>query len=488
MSHSRFVSLIITISILFSGCNVNFTKPITPDRFEQKIKSSAPISSMDSQKLGTAPERISLNPSQNQGIKLDAPEKLDADDTILGLAQPIKEKEDSRISISKPIFKINASRNVVMTGNHNTIPMTLNKYVQSEIDRLTKGPDRDFFIESYRRSGRFRPYILEKLKKAGLPENLSWLPLIESGFKTQVFSKAHALGLWQFVPTTGSKFGLKMNTFIDERLDPDKSTMAAIEYLKELHQIFGDWTTVLAAYNCGQGKVLRIIDSQNINYLENFWDLYERLPFETSKFVPKFLATIHIVNNMRKYGFQNIKPYPPYKYESVKITKQVHLESIAKCIDKPLKELIILNPELKNKILPPGTYLLKIPIGTKNILLTSIDNIPVASPHQHSFAYHRVQKGQTLSTIAKRYGTTITKIQLYNRLKGTDLKAGQVLKLPGKSTTPTLIKKYKKYFVKAGDSPYNIAVRHNMPLQQFMTINDLTSKSMIRPGQRLYVE
>ncbi len=488
MSPSRFISLIITISILFSGCNVNFNKPITPDCFEQKIKSSAPIASIDSQKLGTTPESIALNPSQNQGIKLDAPKKPASEDAVLGLAQPIDKKEDFRISISRRIFEINASRNVVVTGNHKTIPMTLNKYVQSEIDRLTKGPDRDYFIESYRRSGRFRPYIIEKLKKAGLPESLSWLPLIESGFQTQTFSKAQVLGLWQFVPSTGSKFGLKMNTFIDERLDPDKSTIAAIEYLKELHQIFGDWTTALAAYNCGQGRVLRIIHSQNINYLDNFWDLYERLPFETSKFVPKFLATIHIVNNMQKYGFQNIKPYPPYKYESVKITKPAHLESIAKCIDKPLKELTKLNPELKNKMLPPGTYLLKIPMGTKNILLTSIDNIPVASPHQHSFAYHRVQKGQTLSTIAKHYGTTTKKIQLHNRLKGTDLKVGQVLRLPGKSTTPNLIKKYKMYFAKAGDNPYNIAARHNMPLQQFMIINDLTSKSMIRPGQRLYVE
>jgi membrane-bound lytic murein transglycosylase D len=546
MNPFRFIPLII-ISALLSGCNVNFTKPITQDYIEQKSKSSEPISSKDFQKLGIISESIILNPSQNQGIKLDDPEKLNHDDAISDLAQTIdqkkfqgtkaqpffnraldyceasknfsqkgdpdnalnaldqayamiididtsdnpkiiQQKEDVRILISKRILEIYASRNVVVTRNHKTIPMTLNKYVQSEIDRLTKGPDRDFFIESYRRSGQFRPYIIEKLKMAGLPENLSWLPLIESGFQTQAFSKSQALGLWQFIPTTGSKFGLKMNIYIDERLDPDKSTMAAIEYLKKLHQIFGDWTTVLAAYNYGEGRVLRIIRNQNINYLDNFWDLYERLPWETSRFVPKFLATIHIVNNMRKYGFQNIKPYPPYKYESVEITKQAHLESIAKCIGKPFKELTRINPELRYKMLPPETYLLKIPSGTKKILLSLIDKIPVASLPQHSFACHRVQKDQTLSTIAKHYGTTSKKIQSYNRLKGTDLKVGQVLKLPGKSTTPTSIKKYKKYFAKAGDSPYNIAARHNMPLQQFMMINDLTSKSMIRPGQRLYVE
>lgn len=165
-----------------------------------------------------------------------------------------QQKEDIRFMISKRILEIYASRHIIVNGKHNPIPITLNKYVEKEIKRLT-GPERNFFLRSVARAGRYRPYITAELKKAGLPEELSWLPLIESGFKIDALSPARALGLWQFIPSTGYKFGLKRNYYVDERLDPIKSTKAAISYLSELHKIFGDWSTVLAAYNCGEGRV-----------------------------------------------------------------------------------------------------------------------------------------------------------------------------------------------------------------------------------------
>jgi len=169
-----------------------------------------------------------------------------------------QQKEDMRYMISKRILEIYASRNIVVNGKYNAIPITMNKYVKQQIAQLT-GPDRQFLIQSIRRAGRYRPFIAAEMKKAGLPEELSWLPLIESGFKIRALSKSRALGLWQFIPSTGYKFGLNRNYYIDERLDPVKSTKAAIAYFKELHKIFGDWSTVLAAYNCGEGRVLRII-------------------------------------------------------------------------------------------------------------------------------------------------------------------------------------------------------------------------------------
>lgn len=601
--------LVAVILIPLFGCNNYFHRPFSASHVDQndQLSASTPNQDVSKQPVGTTPSQnpkikssVTASSDENDSIAESLPtsdpqeppdtavqpffdraldfceasqdfwQKGELDNALNALDQAyaliididtsddpklIQQKEDLRFLISKRILEIYASRHIVVNGNHKAIPMTMNKHVQSEIDRLTKGRDRKFFIESYRRSGRFRPYIIEKLKQAGLPESLSWLPLIESGFKPQALSKARALGLWQFIPSTGSKFGLKRDMYVDERLDPDKSTMAAIEYLKELHQIFGDWTTVLAAYNCGEGRVLRIIRSQNVNYLDNFWDLYERLPWETARYVPKFLATIHIVNNMEKYGFQDIRPYPPYEYEAIEVTKQIYLQSIANYIQKPLSELICLNPELRYKMLPPDTYLLKIPSGNKETLIASIDIIPEASPPQRSFVYYKVRKGQTLSTIAnrykttvleitaanrivhknhivagtllkipqhgrgasssfaeidhrpslsatshtvksgdslwniaRRYGTTTTKIQARNNLTSTNLTVGQVLKLPGKTITSAPAKQYKKYSVKAGDSPYNIATRYNMPLQQFLIINNLSSNSMIYPGQMLNVK
>ncbi|MFA9498729.1 MAG: lytic transglycosylase domain-containing protein, partial [Deltaproteobacteria bacterium] len=228
------------------------------------------------------------------GIETDDADKL------------FQQKEDLRFMIAKRILEIYASRNIVINGNYNAIPLVMNKHVQKEIARFTQNSEKKFFIESYQRSGKYRSYIVSALKEAGLPVELSWLPLIESGFKVNALSKARALGLWQFIPSTGYKFGLKRDKFIDERIDPVKSTQAAIAYLKELHQIFGDWSTVLAAYNCGEGRVLRVIRTQNINYLDNFWDLYERLPLETARYVPRFIATLHIIQNKEKYGLDSI--------------------------------------------------------------------------------------------------------------------------------------------------------------------------------------
>jgi len=313
----------------------------------------------------------------------------------------LQSKEDLRFTISKRILEIYASRHIVVNGSHNAIPIDMNKYVMAEIDRFTKGNERNFFVASYKRSGRYRPQIVSALKEAGLPVELSWLPLIESGFKVNAYSKARALGLWQFIPSTGYKFGLKRDLYIDERLDPIKSTNAAIAYQKQLHGFFGDWTTVLAGYNCGEARVLRLIRSQNINYLDNFWDLYERLPRETARYVPRFLATLHIVNNLAKYGFDGIEVATPLEYETVAVSKPVHLRDVAKKIGATEKMLKELNPELRYQIVPKDGYVLKVPKGKTEVLIAKLPEIPVASKQLRSVAYHRIRRGETLSTTAK---------------------------------------------------------------------------------------
>jgi len=406
----------------------------------------------------------------------------------------IQQKEDLRFMISKRILEIYASRNIVVNGSHNEIPRVMNKHVQAEIDQFTIGSERDFFIESYRRSGRYRKHIVTALEEAGLPEELSWLPLIESGFKVNALSRSRALGLWQFIPSTGYKFGLKRDKLIDERMDPVKSTRAAIEYLKELHAIFGDWTTVLAAYNCGEGRVLNVIRHQNVNYLDNFWDLYERLPRETARYVPRFLATLHILDQPERYGMNlNDLDMPP-QYETVTIDKQIHLKDVAKSLAVEESVLGELNPELRYKICPEDSYPLKVPPYKSDILLTQLDNIPVSNPPSRAFVYHRVRPGETLSLIAKQYRTSVAMIMRTNNLRRSNyIVAGRLLKIPQKGYAQRPLKipmpKYGRsviHEVKKGDSLWKIAKQYGTTTKNIQQLNHLATTEL-RKGQVLTI-
>jgi len=417
---------------------------------------------------------------------LDQAYALILDVNISDQPKLIQQKEDLRFLISKRILEIYASRNIVVNGNHHAIPVGINKYVQAEIDNFTTGNERNFFIESYRRSGRYRPQIVAELRKAGLPTELSWLPLIESGFKVRALSKARALGLWQFIPSTGYKFGLSRDKYIDERLDPDKATRAAIAYMKELHQIFGDWTTVLAAYNCGEGRVLRVIREQNVNYLDNFWDLYERLPYETARYVPRFLATLHIIENLERYGLYSIAVDQPHIYEEVQVSKQIHLRNAARAVGATERNLVDLNPELRYKILPPTHYALNVPAGTGQMLLSSIDQLPVTSPPTRSFVYHRVRRGETLSIIARKYRTSVRHIMRANNLRSSHyIVAGRLLKIPQrgfKYSPKNHQRNYTKYktthTVSRGDSLWNIAKRYGVTTKKIQELNNLPTTEL----------
>uniref|UniRef100_A0A7C4MPF2 LysM peptidoglycan-binding domain-containing protein n=1 Tax=Desulfatirhabdium butyrativorans TaxID=340467 RepID=A0A7C4MPF2_9BACT len=493
-----------------------------------------------------------------------------------GRPRLIQQKDDLRHLISKRIMEIYASRNLVRPANHNVIPMSMNRHVQAEIDLLTKGAEKDFFINAYQRSGRYREWIEAELVKEGLPKELSWLPLIESGYKSNAFSPARALGLWQFIASTGYRFGLNRDQFVDERLDPYKSTRAAILYLKELHSLFGDWETALAAYNCGENRVLRTISSQRVNYLDNFWDLYEKLPQETARYVPRFIATLHIVSDPKKYGLEDISPEPPLAFETIDIFRNIHLKHVAQATDTPLPYLKLLNPELRLDITPAEGYTLKIPPGTRDLLLSKLDEIPdsmdtpteapakpdikhtthlvakgetiqsiakkygipaseiaklnkspksghikpgtvlvlphpsmktaATSPQKASAEpakptkavtkidpkapiVHTVQKGENLFSIASRYGTTVQAIQKLNNFNTINLTIGQTLQIPFESVSSAKpLISLKKYEVKKGDSPTSIARTHQMPIERFLSINNLTEKSRLLPGQKVYVE
>ena len=410
----------------------------------------------------------------------------------------LQQKEDIRFTISKRIIEAYASRLTTAQGNYNAIPLTMNDHVQKALASF-QGRERSFFLDAYSRSGKYRPAIVKALNEAGLPEELSWLPLIESGFKVRALSRARALGLWQFIASTGYKFGLKRDHWIDERMDPEKSTQAAIAYLKELHQMFGDWTTVLAAYNCGEWGVLRRIRSQRINYLDNFWDLYERLPRETASYVPRFLAVLHILKDPAAYGFDLPPVEDGMEIEKVTVNKQVHLKTIAERLDVDYDTLKELNAELRHNSTPPSAYSLRVPAGKGEVLLAKLDDIPAWRPPATSHYVHRVRSGDSLSSLAMRYRTSVSAIMAANNLNNPHyLRAGWNLRIPTSARVPapssearavqtaTMGQSVDTYVVKRGDSLWKIASRYGTTVHTIQSLNGLRG-SRLRVGQVLKV-
>jgi len=339
----------------------------------------------------------------------------------------IQEKDNLRLLIAQRIQEYNAARRNPAVSNHKSIPLTDNQWVEREIKSFL-GPERKAFEEGYRRAGFYKDYIIEELRKAGLPDDLVWLPIVESLFKPLALSSARALGLWQFIRTTGLSFGLNQDKYVDERRDPYKSTIGAIKYLDYLHSFFGDWTTALAAYNCGEGYVQRVINSQNISYLDNFWDLFQRLPFQTARYVPRFIAVVKIIQDPAKYGITLPEPYAPLKFDTVEINHPAKLSSLAATLGIESSELEFLNPELRYQSTPDKPYSLRVPVGSGEKLMAALATIPKYVPPE--YAQHKVKSGETLSMIARRYGTSVANLQRINNLKGTLIHVNQVLRIP----------------------------------------------------------
>lgn len=422
--------------------------------------------------------------------------KLDGDPDLL------QQKEDLRFTISKRIVEVYASRFTVAAGDHNAIPLVMNDHVARELASF-KDRERDFFMWAYRQSGKFRPAIVRALREAGMPEELSWLPLIESGFKVRALSRARALGMWQFIASTGYRFGLKRDQWVDERMDPQKSTTAAIAYLKELHQMFGDWTTALAAYNCGEMAVMNRIRTQRINYLDNFWDLYAKLPSETSAYVPRFLAVLHIVKDPAAHGMDLPVPDPEMATEEVTIHRQVRIRDIAARLGVDPDSLEEMNAELRQDVTPDVPYSFKVPAGKGETLLAMIDEIPTHTPPRYAYSdmvIHRVRSGETLSTIARKYRSSVPSIMAENGIrKNHILRVGSKLRVPTRAgARPSAEvsqaslrktsedKKAIQYVVKKGDSLWQIAGEHHTTAKEIQAFNRLKSQQL-SSGQVLVI-
>jgi len=408
----------------------------------------------------------------------------------------VQDKNNLRLLIARRIQEIYASRVSAANGNSGSIPLEENEHVLKEI-RSFQTTEKKYFLEAYRRSGRYMDMIRSKMQAAGLPEELCWMPMIESWFKVTAYSRARALGLWQFIASTGYLFGLKRDRWVDERMDPEKSTDAAIKYLTQLHSMFGDWTTALAAYNCGEVRVQRVIRAQRAEYMDNFWDLYLMLPRETSRFVPRFIATLLIIQKPEKYGFDLPPPDPPMTYDTIQVSKPFRLSDLSNMLGLGTGTLAAYNPELRNKSTPDRPYALKVPSGYADKALAAVDSLRRFIPPEATYRYHYVRRGETVSGIATRYGTTVGAIARLNRLgRGYLIRAGQRLRIPvrGRSSSSfipprTLTKEGEKlvYSVKKGDNLYEIARSFNTTVQKIKAQNNLSS-NLLRVGQKLVIQ
>jgi membrane-bound lytic murein transglycosylase D len=468
------------------------SEPPTPFNENAEDKSETPPDKSDQELLDSALEFCQASYEfWEQGDLDNALDALDQAYALILKVSPdqepeiLQQRDDLRITISKRIVQCYTSRFTVANGYHKAIPLDSNTHVERAL-KLFKGREKSYFLAAYRRSGRYRPAILKALRDAGLPEELSWLPLIESGFKVRALSRARALGMWQFIASTGYKFGLKRDRWIDERMDPEKSTAAAIAYLKELHQIFGDWTTVLAAYNCGEGRVLKVIRDQRIDYLDNFWDLYRRLPSETAFYVPKFLAVLHILNEPEAHGFALPPVDEALTFEKVNIDKQVHLKTVASALGISYADLKALNPELRHNSTPDGQYEIKVPNNMGQVLLAKLPEIPVWKPPVPAYVIHRVRNGESLSVIARKYRTSVRSIMAMNGLRSSHyLRAGWKLKIPTRKRYTPRRRTYQpvaahkvegnmiQYRVRRGDSLWKIANRYGTTTKVIKTANNL---------------
>ena len=408
-----------------------------------------------------------------------------------------QEKNDLRILIAQRIQQLYAAHLKTPAAGNGTIPLVENRWVEAEI-RSFQTRERAYFLDAYKRSGLYRPMIVEELKRAGLPEQLSWVPIIESGFKPRALSAARALGMWQFIRSTGYRFGLKQDKYIDERMDPLKATRAAIQFLTVLHEFFGDWTTALASYNCGEFRVQNVIKAQKIDYLDNFWDLFNNLPYETARFVPRIIAVMLIVENPGKYGFTLPTPDAPVAFETVRVDQPVKLAALASSLGLDPVLLSFLNSELRHDSTPNYAYDLKVPAGYGERIMAALPALPRYIPPEAVYGWHSVRSGDTLGALARRYRTTTQAIMRLNNIKNPrTLRVGQKLKIPGKgdprepepgagASAAAATGSGAAYTVKAGDTLYTLARVFNTTVDRIKSQNSLATDSLT-VGQKLVI-
>ncbi|GMR04922.1 MAG: hypothetical protein BMS9Abin23_0842 [Thermodesulfobacteriota bacterium] len=310
------------------------------------------------------------------------------------------------------------------------VPIVVNNSVESFIKYFQTG-GREYFVKWLRRTGGYDKLIKGILRDEGMPEDLFYVALIESGLNPRARSRMRAVGMWQFIRATAVRYGLRVDWWIDERMDPEKSTIAAAKFLKRLYGRFDSWYLAVAGYNAGEGRIRRAVKKHRT---DDFWALAKKrktLKRETRQYVPKYLAAMLIAKNPEKYGFRDIEYADSVEYEKVKMPHATDIKVIAEAAGITVAEFKKLNPELKRWFTPPNysNYEVKLPPGTVVLFTENFKKIP--RPERLKFYKHRVKPGDTLWAIARRYRTRIKPILYLNNLKNPRLiRPGSLIVIP----------------------------------------------------------
>jgi membrane-bound lytic murein transglycosylase D len=377
------------------------------------------------------------------------------------------------------------------------IPVPNRPEVKAELGQFT-GRSRNVIARGLDRAGRYLPMIRSVFAEAGLPPELASLPLIESSYVVNALSRAGALGMWQFIASTARESQLRVDWWVDERLDPEASTRAAARHLSELYGQFGDWELVLAAYNAGSGGVGRAMSRSKQS---DFWGLLskKRLHPETQHYVPKFYAALEILLDPTEHGFAPIDENGALRYDTVKITSPVDLYTVSKYTGIPYSELRDLNPSLIRACTPPNAeeYPLKVPEGWGGRVAEALASL---DPNERfEFKKHRVAQGETVKKIAQRYGVGVDAISEINKIASDrPLKRGSYIVVPvrrggakktGAEAAPPTANGdgCTVHAVAQGDTLSDIARQYGVSVRDLLRWNSLKERSTLRIGQELRV-
>ncbi len=386
---------------------------------------------------------------------------------------------------------------LVLSGAVITESILERSEVETAVRRFT-GVERAFLQRGLRNASVYLPAVKDLVRKKNLPEELAYLPLIESAYSARAFSRAGASGLWQFMASTARLYNLRVDFWVDERRDPFKSTDKALHHLQDLYRYFDDWELALAAYNAGQGAVKNAVRRGNSR---DYWELCEKrlLKRETREYVPRFIAAAYIAEQPKAFGFafDGDGGYPAF--ETLTLEKPVDLAVFCKRSGIRLEELRFLNPELTRLMTPPGrTYRMRIPEESFNKALTVYLNLP--AEELTGVARHRIRYGETLGEIAQRYNTTVAMLKLINSIHNPKkIRAGRTILIPlhgekqkieDADTEPSVPVKDTdtqeiRYTIQTGDTLWEIARRYGSDIETLIAVNGMGFNSILMPGEEI---